>query len=74
MANHTLSMSKVSKFKVGTRVRAIQDCPWITATVKSGMTGVVFELKNAYGDGNGPMVEFENGSCGNVYDDDVEQI
>lgn len=61
----------VKKYNVGWKVVALRDLPGITPDIKKGMKGVVFELSNAYGDGGGPMVRFENGHCGNVYDGDV---
>ncbi len=57
------------KLKVGTKVMAARDLA--SVGVKQGMVGVCFELANAYGDGNGPMVRWENGTCGNVYVGDV---
>lgn len=61
----------VREYNTGWKVVALRDLPGISSGVKKGMKGVVFELSNAYGDGAGPMVRFENGHCGNVYDGDV---
>jgi hypothetical protein len=58
----------------GALVRAIRKLDPGIADVQAGELGVVFELNNAYGDGNGPMVRwFEGGAC-NVYEGDVQLL
>lgn len=42
------------------------------ANVRPGTMGVVFEVSNAYNDGNGPMVRWMNMGACNVYDRDLE--
>jgi hypothetical protein len=58
----------------GTTVRAIRRLDPTAANVSRGIHGVVFEEANAYGDGCGPMVAWDNGGYCNVYPGDVEVI
>ena len=44
------------------------------ADARPGTLGVVFEETNAYGDGGGPMVQFMNMCCCNVYHGDVVKV
>lgn len=64
----------MSLLNVGQPVVALRDLPEISAGVKAGMRGVVFEPANAYKDGGGPMVRFQNGHCGNVYPGWVREV
>lgn len=57
----------------GTLVVAVAVPPG-ACPVPKGMKGVVFEKKNAYGDGCGPMVRWFNGCACNVYEGWVEVI
>lgn len=64
----------VKTLRRGDRVRALVNLDPRGARVMEGMAGVVFEESDAYGDGCGPMVRWENGGACNVYDGGVEKI
>ena len=64
----------IPDLKKGTRVIAIRHVDTEGANVRPGTKGTVFELKNAHGDGGGPMVVWENNGCCNVYKGDFAII
>jgi hypothetical protein len=64
----------VDDLKRGDMVTALQHLDEPGADVRPGTVGVVFEEKNAYKDGGGPMVKWMNmGTC-NVYDGQVSKV
>lgn len=61
----------VNKLVRGDVVIAVRHLDKPGANVNIGVTGVVFETTNHYGDENGPMVRWMNMGACNVYNGDV---
>ena len=67
-------MNKVCDLNRGTLVAAIGHLDADGANVSDCTLGVVFEVTDAYGDGNGPMVRWCSGGACNVYEGDVREV
>jgi hypothetical protein len=64
-------MRKVSSLRRGDVVYAVRHIDPKGADVRPGTIGVVFEERNAFGDGAGPMVRWVNMGACNIADGDV---
>lgn len=69
-----MTQDYVNTLPIGTIVRALSDLDPEGANVKQDMTGIIFALADAHGDGCGPMVRWSNGGACNVYDSWVKKV